>query len=67
MYLASVTAPKVGSTTRSEEPFAFDSREFLREKIVGRKCEFILEYNFSGRDYGTLFVNGENMNLAIVK
>jgi staphylococcal nuclease domain-containing protein 1 len=67
VYLASVTAPKVGSTTRTEEPFAFDAREFLRERIVGRKCEFTLEYNFSGRDYGTLVVNGENMNLAIVK
>jgi hypothetical protein len=61
-----VSAPKIGSTNRTEEAFAFDAREFLREQIIGRKCEFNLEYNFSGRDYGTLFVNGENMNLAIV-
>ncbi len=67
VYLASVQAPKMGSANRAEEPFGFDAREFLRETIVGRKCEFIMEYNYSARDYGTLFVNDENMNLAIVR
>jgi staphylococcal nuclease domain-containing protein 1 len=66
-YLASVTAPKMGSSNRTEEPFAFDAREFLREKIIGKKCEFFPEYNYGGRDYGTLIVNGENINIAIVK
>lgn len=60
-------APKIGSANRSEEPFGFDSREFLRERIVGRKCEFHQEYTYSSRDYGTLIVNDENMNVAIVK
>ncbi len=26
-----------------------------------------MEYNFSGRDYGTLVVDGENLNVALVK
>ncbi len=39
----------------------------MREKVIGRKCEFHLEYNFSGRDFGTLIVDGENLNLALVK
>ena len=59
-------APQVGSSNRVEEPFAFEAREFLREKIIGKKCEFHLEYNYGGRDYGTLIVNGENINQAIV-
>lgn len=67
MYLSSVKAPQVGSQNRVEEPFAFEAREFLRERVIGRKCEFHLEYNFSGRDYGTLVVDGENMNVALVK
>ena len=66
-YLASVQAPKMGSSQRVEEPYAFDAREFLREKIIGKKCEFTPEYEFGGRTYGTLIVNGENMNIAIVK
>ena len=57
----------MGSANRSEDPFGFAAREFLREKIVGRKCEFQQEYNYSARDYGLLFVNDENLNLAIVK
>ena len=39
----------------------------MREKIVGRKCEFIKEYTYSGRDYGTLIVNEENLNVEIIK
>jgi len=31
VYLASIQAPKIGSSTRVEEPFAFEAREFLRE------------------------------------
>ena len=52
----------MGSTNRVEEAFAFDARELLREKIIGKKCEFTIEYNYGGRDYGTLIVNGENIN-----
>jgi staphylococcal nuclease domain-containing protein 1 len=66
-YLASVSAPKMGSTNRVEEPFAFDAREFLREKIIGKKCEFTPEYQYGGRDYGTLMVNDENLNHLLVK
>ena len=66
-YLASIQAPKIGSSNRIEEPFAFDAREFLRDKIIGKKCEFHIEYNYGGRDYGTLIVNEENLNLAIIK
>lgn len=67
VFLASIMAPKIGSTTRPEEPFGFEAREFLREKIIGKKCEFIPEYSYGGREYGTLIVGEENMNIAIVK
>ena len=39
----------------------------MRERVIGKKCEFNLEYNFSGRDYGTLTVDGQNMNLELVR
>ena len=66
-YLASIQAPKMGSSQRVEEPFAFDARELLRDQAIGRKCEFIPEYNYGGRDYGTLLVDGENLGLNLVK
>lgn len=67
VFLASVAAPKIGSASRSEEPFGFEAREFLRDKIIGRKCDFHPEYNFGGREYGSLIVDSENMGIAIVK
>jgi hypothetical protein len=39
----------------------------LRERIVGEKCEFTTTYSFNAKDYGVLKVEGENMNVAIVK
>ena len=67
VFLASVSAPKVGNASRSEEPFGFEAREYLRDKIIGRKCDFHPEYNFGGREYGTLMVDSEDIGLAIIK
>jgi|LauGreDrversion4_2_1035121.scaffolds.fasta_scaffold90115_1 staphylococcal nuclease domain-containing protein 1 len=67
IFLSSVQAPKIGSSSRNEEPFGFEAREFLRERIIGKKCEFHPEYNHGGRDYGTLVVKEENVGLSIVK
>jgi len=39
----------------------------LREHTIGRKAEFKLEYNYGGRDYGTLLIEGNSLNLSIVK
>jgi endonuclease YncB( thermonuclease family) len=35
--------------------------------VIGKKCEFNLEYNYGGREYGTLIVNNENLNLELIK
>lgn len=67
MYLSSISAPKIGGPNRTEDPFGFDAREFLREKIIGKKCEFTIEYTYSARDYGILIVEEEVMNIGIVK
>lgn len=32
-----------------EEPFGFEAREFLRKKIIGKKCDFYHEYNYGDR------------------
>jgi len=31
IFLASVSAPKIGNSNKSEEPFGFEAREYLRE------------------------------------
>lgn len=61
--LASLSAPRMGNNSRSEEPFAFHARESLRERVIGKKCEFHIEYAINEREFGTLFVEEENINV----
>ena len=42
VHLAWIQAPRIGSAQRTEEPFAFDARELIREKIIGKKCNFTI-------------------------
>lgn len=41
-----------------DEPFAWEAREFLRKKLVGKEVVFTVEYKVpsSGREYGFLFL-----------
>lgn len=41
-----------------DEPFAWDAREYLRKKLVGREVVFTVEYKVpsSQREYGFLFL-----------
>jgi len=40
VHLAWIQAPRIGSSQRIEDPFAFEAREHIREKIIGKKCLF---------------------------
>ena len=53
----------------SGQPFAWEAREFLRKKLVGREVSFQIEYTIpnTGREFGTVFVNGENITLALLR
>lgn len=54
-----------GST--HDEPFAWQSREFLRKLCVGKPCVFRTDYTLeqaAGREFGTVFVN-ETDNVAV--
>ncbi|KAK3394275.1 hypothetical protein B0H63DRAFT_517411 [Podospora didyma] len=51
--LAYVSAPRLSKD--GDEPFAFQSREFLRNLVVGKaiKCSVVYTIPGSGREYGT--------------
>eukprot|EP00055_Hartaetosiga_balthica_P002903 m.5706 g.5706 ORF g.5706 m.5706 type:complete len:877 (-) comp2457_c0_seq1:83-2713(-) len=78
LSFAGITAPRLGrrpNNTSSEvldEPCAWDSREFVRRKIVGKKIKYFIEYSVpSGRDFGHIVIDPntvreENITLSLV-
>ncbi|KAK6047271.1 nuclease-like protein [Cooperia oncophora] len=70
VYLSNVVAPRLGKrpteTTAAtvDEPFAWDSREFLRKKIVGQMVTFVKEFTAAsgGRDQWQGFLSGREAN-----
>lgn len=65
-FLAFISAPRSGNASRSEEPFAFDAREFLREKIIGKKVDFTIEYLIKERKYVSVHWEDATLNLQLV-
>uniref|UniRef100_A0A8R1HJY3 Staphylococcal nuclease domain-containing protein 1 n=1 Tax=Caenorhabditis japonica TaxID=281687 RepID=A0A8R1HJY3_CAEJA len=65
VYLSNVTAPRLGrrptdsSAATPDEPYAWESREFLRKKIVGQFVTFVRDFTAtSGRDHGHVYLGG---------
>ncbi|PWN46841.1 hypothetical protein IE53DRAFT_288596 [Violaceomyces palustris] len=44
VHVAGISAPRLGSRDREDEPQAFPSREFLRTMLVGREVRYRTEY-----------------------
>lgn len=78
LCLSNVNAPKLarranpnieGSVETRDEPFAWESREFLRKKLIGKEVLFSIEYKVpgTGREYGCIFLpkgEGELENIT---
>lgn len=76
LYLSNITAPKLAKrptetiSETKDEPFAWEAREFLRKKLVGKEVIFFVEYSTNNRDYGTVYLgkdrSGENVAESLV-
>ncbi|MEW5318556.1 MAG: hypothetical protein WDW38_009770 [Sanguina aurantia] len=70
--LSSLIAPKLGKRDGSvrDEPFAFQSREYLRKKLIGQSVVFKIDYvveQLGNREFGSVFLNEkENVAVAVV-
>ncbi|XP_013400394.1 staphylococcal nuclease domain-containing protein 1 [Lingula anatina] len=79
--LSNVTAPRLarranpnleGSTETKDEAFAWEAREFLRKKLIGKEVAFTVEYKVpgSGREYGCVYLgkdtSAENVTEILV-
>lgn len=71
LTLSSLKAPKLGRRdgTTKDEPFAWESREFLRKKCIGKECVFRTDYKveqLGNREFGSVFIDKENVALTVV-
>ncbi|XP_076893622.1 ribonuclease TUDOR 2-like [Bidens hawaiensis] len=68
IVLAHLSAPRLARRGGQDEPFAWDSREFLRKLCVGKDVVFRTEYtipNFS-REFCSVFIGTTNVGNEVV-
>ena len=48
------------------QPFAWEAREFLRKKVIGKEVTFTVEYKppAAGREYGFIFLGKGKLHTA---
>ncbi|OCH88265.1 transcription factor [Obba rivulosa] len=72
LYLSDLQAPRIGSSTREDEPWAFESREFLRTLAVGKPVTFSVIHSLPTnddvpRDIGTAEINGQDLASELLR
>ncbi|KAI4343532.1 hypothetical protein L6164_010870 [Bauhinia variegata] len=66
--LSSLMAPRLARRGGVDEPFAWESREFLRKLSIGKEVTFRVDYNVPSinRDFGTVFLGDKNVAMLVV-
>ena len=68
LTLTGVFAPKIGNSSKlEEEPFSFESREFLRNLLIGKVVQYKVDYIHNERKFGHVLYEGKNINIEILK
>jgi staphylococcal nuclease domain-containing protein 1 len=67
-FLSLLNAPRSGNSNNlEEESFAWDARDFLRQKVLGKVVKYTQDYRNNDRQYGQLYIDGVNINLELVR
>lgn len=66
--LSSLIAPRLARRGGVDEPFAWESREFLRKLLIGKEITFRIDYTVPSinREFGTVFLGDKNVALLVV-
>ncbi|XP_027338494.1 ribonuclease TUDOR 1-like [Abrus precatorius] len=66
--LSSLIAPRLARRGGVDEPFAWESREFLRKLCIGMEVTFKVDYTVPSinRDFGTVFRGDKNVAMLVV-
>ncbi len=68
IILTAVNAPKIGNSSKPEdEPYGYESREYLRNLLIGKVINYKIDYSQNERNYGQIFYNDKNINFEIIK
>ncbi|KAG5730041.1 hypothetical protein E4T56_gene5842, partial [Termitomyces sp. T112] len=72
LHLADITAPRLGTSSREDELWAFESREFLRTHTVGKEITFTSLHSLPSnddvpRDLGNAEVGGVDLTSELLK
>ncbi|TDL26266.1 transcription factor [Rickenella mellea] len=72
LYLADLSAPRVGTQNRDDEPWGFESREFLRTLAVGKEISFTSIHQLPAnddvsRDLGNAEIGGVDLATELLR
>jgi staphylococcal nuclease domain-containing protein 1 len=69
LYLSLIQSPRVANSNNSseEEAFGWDSRDFLRQKVLGNVVKYTLDYKNNDKSFGQVFLKGVNINVEMVQ
>ncbi|CAH1757498.1 4726_t:CDS:10 [Entrophospora sp. SA101] len=68
LSLAYIQAPRLGNQNKEDESFAFESREYLRQLVVGKEVTFRIDYSTpDNREFGSAFLGEDNITHLIVQ
>ncbi|CRG96415.1 tudor staphylococcal nuclease, putative [Plasmodium gallinaceum] len=69
--LACIQCPKLfmksQNVEKNEEPFAWESREFVRKMIIGKNVSFVVEYSYNNRTYCSVFFEEQNLSILLLE
>ena len=66
-HLAYISGPRLGNPNRAEEPFAFEARELIREKMIGKKCDYTIEYVANGKRFMSIRIDNSDLAMMLVE
>ncbi|PKA54817.1 hypothetical protein AXF42_Ash000652 [Apostasia shenzhenica] len=66
--LSYIMAPRLARRGTIDEPFAWNSREFLRHHCIGKEVVFKVDYTVANinREFGTVFLGDKNIACLVV-
>ncbi|XP_068666121.1 ribonuclease TUDOR 1-like [Aristolochia californica] len=66
--LSSLVAPRLARRGGIDEPFAWESREYLRNLCIGKEVSFRVDYTVPsiGREFGTVYLGDKNISQLVV-